>query len=158
MVIEESILINASLDEVWITFTNLACWANWNSAMKNVASEHDTIQKGGTFRCSLRPFIFSVSLEPYTEELIPNERVVWTGRKFGIFARHEFIFKGEREHVRVTSREIFQGITIENMKFIFPGWRIRELTRALLRDLKQASEKRTSSPGLRESLNSLPKG
>jgi uncharacterized membrane protein len=140
MVIEESISINAPVDKVWKTFTDLTCWVNWNSVLKDVTSEHASIQKGKTFSCSMRPFLFAVSLEPYAEELIPNERVVWSASKYGIFARHEFIFQRTEDRVRVTSRETFQGITIENMKFIFPAWRIRELTKALLSDLKKATE------------------
>ena len=140
MVIEESVLINAPLDRVWNTFTDLTCWVNWNSVLKDVSSGHTTLQKGGTFSCSLRPFLFSVSFEPYIEEVIPNERVVWIASKFGIFARHEYLFQRFEDRVRVTSRETFQGITIENMKFLFPEWRIRELTRSLLEDLRAASE------------------
>lgn len=142
MVIEESVFINASAGKVWETFTDLTCWVNWNSVLKDVASEHATIQKGETFSCSIRPFLFAVSMEPYIEELVPNERLVWSASKYGISARHEFIFQRIEDHVRVTSRETLQGITVENMKFIFPAWRIRELTKALLSDLKQATENR----------------
>ena len=142
MVIEESVFINAPADKVWETFTDLTCWVNWNSVLKDVASEHATIQKGKTFSCSIRPFLFAVSMEPYIEELVPNERLVWSASKYGISARHEFIFQRIEDRVRVTSRETLQGITVENMKFIFPAWRIRELTKALLRDLKQTTETR----------------
>jgi len=69
-----------------------------------------------------------------------HERVVWSGSKYGIFARHEFTFEMLEDHVRVISRETFKGMTMENMKFIFPAWRIRELTKSLLTDLKEASE------------------
>jgi hypothetical protein len=140
MVIEESISINASVEKVWKTFTDLTCWVNWNSVLKDIAAEHSTIQKGDTFTCSLRPFVFPVQFESLIEEVVPHERVVWSGSKYGIFARHVFIFQKTDDCVQVLSTETFKGITIENLKFIFPGWRIRELTQSLLRDLKMASE------------------
>ena len=140
MVIEEEILINAPLNKVWKIFTDLTCWVDWNSVLKDVSTDHASISKGETFSCSLRPFIFPVHFETFIEEVELHERVVWSGSKYGIFARHEFIFEMLEDHVRVISRETFKGMTMENMKFIFPAWRIRELTKSLLTDLKEASE------------------
>src|SRR5574340_965568 len=140
MVIEEDILINAPLEKVWKTFTDLTCWANWNSVLKDVSTDHGSIEKGETFICSLRPFIFPVHFETFIEDVVLHKRVVWSGSKYGIFARHEFIFEKLEDHVRVFSRETFKGMTMENMKFIFPKWRISELTRSMLTDLKEASE------------------
>ena len=140
MVIEEEILINAPLNKVWKIFTDLTCWVDWNSVLKDVSTGHASILKGETFSCSLRPFIFPVHFETFIEEVALHERVVWSGSKYGIFARHEFIFEMLEDHVRVISRETFKGMTMENMKFIFPAWRIRELTKSLLTDLKEASE------------------
>jgi hypothetical protein len=140
MVIEESVFIDASVEKVWQTFTDLTCWVNWNSVLEDIAAEHQSIQKGDTFTCSIRPFVFPVKFESFIEEVVPHERVVWSGSKYGIFARHVFIFRRTGDRVQVLSTETFKGITIENLKFVFPGWRIRELTQSLLRDLKKASE------------------
>jgi uncharacterized protein YndB with AHSA1/START domain len=38
MIIEESIFINAPIDKVWQTFTDLTCWRQWNSVL-NVTTE-----------------------------------------------------------------------------------------------------------------------
>jgi len=140
MVIEESIFINATVEKVWHTFTDLTCWVNWNSVLKDIAAENPSIQKGNTFTCSIRPFVFPVKFESFIEEVVPNERVVWSGSTYGIFARHVFVFQRTGDLVQVLSTETFKGITIENLKFIFPGWRIRELTQSFLKDLKKASE------------------
>jgi hypothetical protein len=140
VVIEESIFINAPVEKVWQTFTDLTCWANWNSVLKDIAAEHSLIQKGATFTCSIRPFVFPVQFESFIEEVVPLERVVWSGSKYGIFARHVFIFQRKGDRVQVLSTETFKGITIENLKFVFPGWRIRQLTQSFLIDLKKASE------------------
>ena len=140
MVIEESIFINAPVEKVWQTFTDLTCWVNWNSVLKEIAAENPSIQKGNTFTCSIRPFVFPVKFESLIEEVVPYERVVWSGSKYGIFARHVCIFQRTEDRAQVLSAETFKGITIENLKFVFPGWRIRELTQSFLRDLKKASE------------------
>jgi len=140
MVIEESVSINASVERVWQNFTDLTCWANWNSVLKDIATGHPSIQKGDTFTCSIRPFVFPVKFELLIEEVVPYERVVWSGSKYGIFARHVYIFRRTGDHLQVLSTETFKGITVDNLKFIFPEWRIRELTQSLLRDLKKASE------------------
>ena len=140
MIIEESIFINAPINKVWQTFTDLTCWLRWNSVLKNVTTEQAYIKKGKTFSCAIWLFLFPVYFEFFIEEVIPNDRIVWSGSKYGIFARHEFIFQASEKGVRVTSKETFQGITIENISFIFPSWRIRGMTKSLLGDLKKASE------------------
>jgi uncharacterized protein YndB with AHSA1/START domain len=141
MVIEEAILIHAPIERVWETFTDLVRYSDWNTVMENPASDVPQMRQGMRFRCSLRPFIFPVSIEPFIEEFIPLKKIVMTGSKFRITARHEFIFDESGKGVSVTSRESFGGITFFVLGFAFPAWRIRELTRALLQDLKEAAER-----------------
>ncbi len=141
MVIEESVHINAPLDKVWTLFTDLACWQDWNSVMKDVSSGSPSIEKGGAFKFCLRPFIFPVNVEPFVEEVIPNKRVVWIGSKFGIFARHEFFFEESGGEAIVRSRESFRSMAVDSISLIFPERVIREMTRKLLMNLNQAAEK-----------------
>ncbi len=140
MLIEESITINAPLATVWKTFTDLTCWADWNTVMKDVRSGSESLEKGSAFSFCLRPFIVPIYIEPFIEEVILNKLVVWSGSKFGIFARHEFVFEESEKETTVISRETFKGLTIDNMSLLFPEKRLRELTRALLRDFKKAAE------------------
>lgn len=140
MVIEESITISASLDRVWRTFTDLSCWADWNTVIKDLSPGTVCMEKGETFEFCMRPFMFPVYLALFMEEVIPNKLVVWSGSKFGIFARHEFIFEESRKKVIVISRESFKGITLDNMSLLFPEKRIRDMTKSLLKDLKKAAE------------------
>lgn len=140
MVIEESITVSASPDQVWKTFTDLTCWADWNTVMKELSTDSVSVEKGETFKFCIRPFMFPVCLELFIEEVIPKKLLVWSGSKFGIFARHEFVFKESEKKVIVISRESFVGITLDNMSLIFPEKRIRKMTKSLLRDLKKAAE------------------
>jgi len=140
MVIEESITISASPDRVWRTFTYLTCWADWNTVIKNLSSDNVSLEKGETFKFSMRPFMFPVYLDLFIEEVIPNKLIVWSGSKFGLFARHEFVFEESEERVIVISRESFGGMTLDSVSLIFPEKRIRKMTKSLLRDLKEAAE------------------
>jgi hypothetical protein len=140
MIIEEAILIRAPVEKVWEIFTDLSCYNEWNTVMENPSAEYPHMREGMKFRCALRPFAFPVFIEPFIAEFIPRGKIVLTGSKFGITARHDFIFAGSEQGTTVTSRESFGGITFLVFGFIFPSWRIRELTRALLNDLKKAAE------------------
>lgn len=140
MVIEESIYIKASVEKVWKTFIDIACWQDWNSVMKNITTDIKKIEKGKTFRCTLRPYIFSLNIEPFIVDVVPEKLVVWIGSKFGIFARHEFLFESYGNGTKVTSKEFFKGIPVTKIPLLFPDKIIRGMTRRLLKDLKKTVE------------------
>jgi len=142
MIIEESVLINAGLKDIWKTFTDLTCWAEWNSVASRAASSSGRIEEGERFTFCLRPFSVPVMIEPKIKEVVPLEKVVWTGTKFGIFSRHEFLFQQVANGVLVTSRETFRGLPLLFGGLAFPEGMVRELTVGMLRDLKKAAEKK----------------
>jgi hypothetical protein len=76
------------------------------------------------------------------EEVIPLERIVWSARKKGLHAWHEFIFEKQNGSVLVTSREALSGLLAVASGAFLPGRRMQALTRQFLRDLKSASEGR----------------
>lgn len=141
MVIEESILINAKIARVWDTLTDLACWEDWSKVLSDVTfKDGGTMSQGKQFSFCIRPFSVPVYLQPTIEEIKQNERLIWSGTKYGIFARHEFILERTPHGVKVTSRETFKGILLESLRFVFPEWKLREITLAFLNNLKEASE------------------
>jgi len=141
MIIEESVLINADIKKIWKTFTDLTCWADWNTVAGKVASDSGRIEEGERFTFCLRPFSVPVTVRPKIVEVIPAEKIVWSGSKFGIFSRHEFLFKQASNGVLVTSRETFRGLQLLLARRTFPRKTIRELTINMLQDLKRAAEK-----------------
>jgi len=140
MLIEEYVFIDAPLKKVWDTFTDLTCWKDWSTVMSDISSETGLLTKGKRFRFCIRPFDIPVNIEPVVEEIIPGRRIVWTGRKHGITARHEFTFQGKGDSVLLTSRETFTGAILKPLKLFFPKRKIRELSILLLHDIKTAAE------------------
>jgi len=141
MIIEESVLISADLKDIWKTFIDLTCWADWNTVAGKAASASGKIEEGERFTFCLRPFSVPIVIEPKIEEVVPQEKVVWTGTKFGIFSRHEFLFQQVANGVLVTSRETFRGLPLLFGGITFPESTVRELTVGMLKDLKKAAEK-----------------
>lgn len=156
MVVEESVIIQAPLDKVWGLFTDFSCWQEWSATMTDVsvvegAEGEDgaggeggkgpvALHEGKRFSFCIRPFSFPTNVEPMIEELIPKKRVVWSGTKYGIFSRHEFIFDKTKKGVKVTSRETFGGPAMAAWRLVFPEETFREITRRILNELREASE------------------
>jgi uncharacterized protein YndB with AHSA1/START domain len=142
MTIEESIIVGATLERVWDVFTDLPGWRKWNTVVRNISPTDAPMRQGGRFRCSVSPFVFPIFFDIVIEEVVPKERIVWTASQFGVYAWHEFVFSEVPEGVLVRSREWLQGPTVVLMGLGFPDWKLRELIRALLLELKKAAEKR----------------
>jgi len=140
MVIEESVLINAALKDIWKTFIDLTCWADWNTVASKAASNSGRIEEGERLSFTLRPISVPIMIEAKIEEVEPLEKVVWSGTKFGIFSRHEFLFQQISNGVLVTSRETFRGLPLLFGRITFPEGTVRELTVEMLKDLKKATE------------------
>jgi hypothetical protein len=140
MIIEESVLINADLKNIWETFTDLTCWADWNTVACKAASLSGRLEEGERFTFCLRPFSVPIVVKPKIEDIVPREKVVWTGTKFGIFSRHEFLFQQVANGVLVTSREAFRGLLLLFGGVACPEGMVRELTVGMLNDLKKSAE------------------
>lgn len=140
MVIEESILIKADIATIWDVFTDLTCWKEWNTVARDVASDSGRMKEGSRFRFCLRPFAVPVHLDPVVDEVVEQERVVWSGSKFGIASRHEFLFQQAANGVLLTSREEFRGIPLLVGGRPFTAKIARDLASAMLQELKAACE------------------
>lgn len=141
MVIEKTVHIHSHIEKVWKTFIDLTCWVNWNTVLKDVKCTGDQcLMEGTSFSCRVDPYDIAVNFTANVEEVIPKKRVVWSARKFGISAHHEFTFEEIDNEVRVTSREVLSGLPVIVPPLFFPGGEIRKMTQKLLWDLKEAAE------------------
>jgi hypothetical protein len=142
MLIEEAVLIKADMGVIWRTFTDLTRWCTWNTVACDVASESGRIAEGERLQFSLRFFSIPIEVKLDIEEVVPGERIVWGGSKFGISSRHEFLFQQVANGVLVTSREAFRGLPLLFGNKSFPENEVRELTDGMLKELKRAAERR----------------
>jgi len=140
MVIEESIIINAPLEKVWDIFTDLTCWKHWCSVIEDVSSDGTRLEEGNSFKCCIRPFDIPMNLEPVVEEIVPMHRIIWSGKKHGVSALHEFTFQIDGSGVLLTSREAFSGFFMSPLRFLFPKKKLQELSVRMLREIKTAAE------------------
>jgi hypothetical protein len=140
MVIEEKILINADVERAWKVFTDLTCWNNWNSVIRDAWCDDQCLAHGKVLTCCFRPFSFPIKVKINVETVIPNECVTWSVRKKGFIAYHEFLFQRQENGVLVTSKETFSGLLVSLFKILLPRKRMRTLASTFLRDLKMASE------------------
>jgi hypothetical protein len=140
MIIEETIAIHAPIEKVWNTFTDLTCWMQWNTVIKNVRSEQRCLSNGKEVKCCLRPYVFPIKVRLRVEEVIPFELITWSARKKGLYARHEFIFEKKDNSVLVMSRETFAGLLSKASGAFLPKRKMQALTIRFLKDLKKASE------------------
>ncbi|MBS1111997.1 MAG: hypothetical protein H6Q95_289 [Nitrospirae bacterium] len=140
MLISESIVINAPLKKVWHTFTDLTCWKKWSTVVSNVSSETERLTEGKSFKFCIRPFTFPLNIEPVVEEMVPGQRIVWSGSRHGITARHEFLFEEKNGKTLITSHEIFRINWFKRLFFNIPKKRLHKLSVLMLQDLKFACE------------------
>ncbi|NWF98448.1 MAG: SRPBCC domain-containing protein [Nitrospirae bacterium] len=140
MIIEESIIIKASIEKVWNTFIDIACWDRWNSVINNVKCNEKCMINGRNMRCTFRPFYFPINVNIFINEVKEKEKIVWTANKKGLKAYHEFLFTKNDGGVKVISREEFSGVLSAGSGLFLPVRKMKELTRKFLNDLKEAVE------------------
>jgi uncharacterized protein YndB with AHSA1/START domain len=142
MHVEVSIDIAAPVEKVWQTLTDLDRWSRWNSVLRHVSTSGSShLVEGTRFRCSARVFPVPTFFDATVVEVDRYRKIVWLSDWLGIRARHAIICRPQGDGtVRVTSRERFRGLTTAILGPLFPAWRVHQLTRALLHDLKAATE------------------
>lgn len=141
MVIEERILIEADLEKIWKVFTDLTSWNNWNSVIRDACCDEQCLTNGTVIKCCFRPFSFPINAMIMVEKVIPHQCVIWSVRKKGFFAYHEFLFQRQEKGILIISKEMFTGILVRLFGFLLPKKRMRMLTNTFLKDLKMASER-----------------
>lgn len=140
MEIRDEVFINAPIKQVWETFTNITCWTNWNTVMTDINSEENNLINSKSIKCNFHAFLFPIKLKIEVEEVSKYKKVVWSTKKTGLIARHEFMFKKHKKGVIVKSREIFSGLLAKSY-FVLPQKKIKNITSTFLQELKRASEK-----------------
>ena len=144
--IEESVLIDVPREVAWGMFTDLTCWADWNSVLTRVETggQDACLVAESGFSCCLRPFAVPIPFAVRVELVEPPVRLLWVADHWGVRGRHWFYFSEQGGGTRCESVEELSGPTVTLAGPFFPLWRFRELTRRFLADLKAEAEKRVA--------------
>ncbi len=143
MIITEKIRINAPLSVVWEVFSDIGQWREWNPVCRECRFEQGrTFTRGSCISFELNPIFFPIRIAPVVETCNPGKKVIWTGSKWGISARHTFEFNQRKTMVTVKSTEVFNGILLLPARLAGVTGRLHQLTIRLLQAIKTESEAR----------------
>jgi len=135
------IIINAPIENIWNTQTNLSAWQKWNSNIQSMQVDGD-IGIGTKFIWEAG----GVTIKSEITDYQPKSRMAWRGKSFGIEAYHIWQFTETETGIRVYTEEIFTGF----LAWLLPGMMRRQLEKALRHGvvaLKQTSEQGRLSNG-----------
>lgn len=144
----DKIVVAAPLQTVWNLFTDINGWSGWNKHIEK-ASLDDSLAVGATIRWTTAGF----NIASIIGEMIPHERIVWSGDAPGFSGIHLWQFTQTNEGVIVETAESCDGefvrAQISQMQSA-----LDQFLRSWLESLKQEAEaryrkelKRLSLPG-----------
>jgi uncharacterized protein YndB with AHSA1/START domain len=126
VVAEAHAVVRAPLNEVWRVQTDIAEWPRWNREVARVEMR-GPLAPGTTFRWKAggAPIVSTI------KEVVPERRIVWTGRTLGTRAVHVWAFEPHAEGTLVRTVESFDGLLAR----LLAGYLRRMLTGTLQRGL-----------------------
>lgn len=143
MIIKEAITIRAPKETVWQVFTEIENWPDWNTVCRECRLEDaETMEEGASISFELSPLVFPLRIAPVIETFEEGREVTWVGAKWGLRARHTFLFSKIDEGTRLESRESFSGPMLWAARLTLMHRRLHGLTRRLLAAIKTEAEAR----------------
>lgn len=139
--LQEEIIIQSSIENVWDTLTSLDSWPVWNEVCEKASWESGENWKiGSVFSMVLilagLPVPFTVTIKTYDE---PNQ-LSWSSNFLGITGTREFnVEKINGNMVRVIDSKIFNSSFLP-IKLFYPRSIINKMSRGWLNSLKIKSE------------------
>jgi len=128
--------INAPIQIVWSTLTDLKKWPEWNESVKEMRFQGQ-VAAGAEFRWKAGGMRISSRIEQITSPFV----IVWSGRTMGIRAIHAWTFAEEKNGTQARTEESFEGVLV----WLFARQMRKTLANALhqgLDALKREAEKR----------------
>ena len=96
--------IAAQPDSVWNVLTDLERWPSWNPDVKSMSISGD-VGPGTTFKWKAGP----ATITSRIEEVERPRLVAWSGRTFGMTAKHVYRLDGRDGVTHVHTEESFDG-------------------------------------------------
>lgn len=127
--------IDAPLAVVWAVFTDVSRWTAWNKDIENA-------QLTGPFTVSAAIHWSTAGLDIVSTvgELIPQQRIVWSGTSQGILGIHHWQFTPTETGTLVQTDESWSGEPVEKQVELMQAGLDKSL-RAWLESLKREAEK-----------------
>ena len=135
---ESEIEIAAAPDAVWSVLTDFERWPRWNPDVKSMSVDGG-VAPGSVFTWRSGPATITSTIE----RVDPPRLIAWTGRTFGLSARHVYRLDPRDGRTRVHTEESFAGWLARLLR----GPMTKTLQKSLdagLRHLKAEAERRTA--------------
>lgn len=129
---KQSIIINASVDEVWAVLTDFDKWKEWNSDISWV--KIDKVAAGESFSWNIK----GSTIKSKIAAIAAPEMITWVGSYMGIKAIHVWkLDKTDGNQTIVTNEESMEGF----LTMFFGHRKLHETLISWLNQLKKAVEK-----------------
>lgn len=131
---KNQIEINAPIDTVWKTLTNISSWPGWQKAVTETKVLGD-VKEGTQFNWKAGGLSFTSKIHTAS----PVSMFGWTGKTIGASAIHNWIFEKKDGKTIVTVEESLQGF----LPSLFRRYFQKNLDAGIitsLKELKSASE------------------
>ncbi len=146
LVMESSVTIDASQEQVWEVLTGTGDWPRWCDVCVEVSRAPATWAVGESFSFRLRMAGVAV---PFTVAVTEMERpsgLAWESTKFSVTATRTFTLTSADGGTVLTDRKRFRSPVLPVLLF-YPRWLVRGMTESWLADLKREAERRHSAGG-----------
>lgn len=131
--------IQASPEAVWKIQTDINAWKEWQPDISK--SQLDgTLTTGSVFRWTSGGFAITSTIQ----EVVPQQRIAWTGKALGSLVRHIWMFKSQNGGTLVITKESMEGWLITILKPLMPNFLDKALD-VWLKNLKNKAEGKTGN-------------
>ncbi len=104
---------------VWKVLIRAPEWPQWYANAANVKIDGDARDLSAGARFTWRTF--GVNLVSHVEEFVPEERIAWTAKSFGVWVYHAWLITPTATGCHVLTEETQHGFLSRAAKLFFPG-------------------------------------
>lgn len=97
--------VQTGAEKLWDILTNVEAWPSWQGTNFVKLSKPGRVVEGSTFEAALG----GMKWELVVTQAEKPHKIIWTGRRLGLQAVHEWKFKEEAGKTRIITRENMTG-------------------------------------------------
>jgi len=131
----KSIIIKASSEKIFSIMSRIDQWPQWHTDVES-PKLNGAFRPGSTFDWKSG----GLSIHSTLHTVVPNSKIGWSGKAFGAFAIHNWIFIAKNGYTEVHVEESMEGWLVKLMRGKFQAGLEQSLDKWLL-NLKKESEK-----------------